>query len=104
MTTTNDEAAKILGVPIGLDATGMRKEFDSLGDVEAPANRYWGEQSPGSRGRPGHAPRPDRMNAGRRPMPAPRAAALDAASRGTLRRPRVPPSLSSTTASGNSRR
>src|SRR5208282_4206992 len=45
MTVTNDEAPKVLDVPIGLDATGMRKEFDSLGDVEVPANRYWGAQT-----------------------------------------------------------
>jgi fumarate hydratase, class II len=42
---TSDEAPKILDIPIGLDATGMRKEFDSLGDVEVPANRYWGAQT-----------------------------------------------------------
>ena len=30
MTTTNEEP-KILDIPIGLDATGMRTEFDSLG-------------------------------------------------------------------------
>jgi fumarate hydratase, class II len=45
MTSTNDEAPKILDVPIGLDATGMRREFDSLGDVEVPANHYWGAQT-----------------------------------------------------------
>ena len=45
MTSTNDEAPKILDLPIGLDATGMRQEFDSLGDVEVPANRYWGAQT-----------------------------------------------------------
>jgi fumarate hydratase, class II len=39
MTNTNDEAPKILDLPIGLDATGMRREFDSLGDVEVPADR-----------------------------------------------------------------
>jgi len=93
MTTTNDEAPKILDVPIGLDATGMRNESDSLGDVEVPADRYRGAQSPRGRGRPGHAPRPDRLNAGRMPMPAPRAAALDTAGQGKFRRPRVPPSL-----------
>jgi fumarate hydratase, class II len=42
---TNDEAPKILDIPIGLDATGMRREFDSLGEVEVPANRYWGAQT-----------------------------------------------------------
>jgi fumarate hydratase class II len=45
MTTTNDTAPKILDIPIGLAATGMRREFDSLGDVEVPANRYWGAQT-----------------------------------------------------------
>jgi len=43
--TTNSEEPKILDLPIGLDATGMRREFDSLGDVEVPANRYWGAQT-----------------------------------------------------------
>jgi fumarate hydratase, class II len=44
MTTTNEEP-KILDLPIGLDATGMRREFDSLGDVEVPADHYWGAQT-----------------------------------------------------------
>jgi fumarate hydratase, class II len=42
---TSSEAPKILDLPIGLDATGMRREFDSLGEVEVPANRYWGAQT-----------------------------------------------------------
>ena len=45
MATTDDVEPKILDLPIRLDATGMRKEFDSLGDVEVPANRYWGAQT-----------------------------------------------------------
>jgi fumarate hydratase class II len=45
MTDANDKAPRILDVPIGLDAAGMRREFDSLGDVEVPANRYWGAQT-----------------------------------------------------------
>ncbi len=44
MTDAND-APKILDIPIGLAATGMRREFDSLGDVEVPADRYWGAQT-----------------------------------------------------------
>ena len=32
-------------VPIGLDATGKRREFDSMGDVEVPANKYYGAQT-----------------------------------------------------------
>ncbi len=41
----NNEEPKILDVPIGLAATGMRREFDSMGEVEVPANRYWGAQT-----------------------------------------------------------
>src|SRR5258706_3798702 len=44
-TPATEQAPKILDVPIGLDATGMRREFDSLGDVEVPADRYWGAQT-----------------------------------------------------------
>ena len=44
-TAAHDEAPKILDVPIGLDATGTRREFDSLGNVDVPANRYWGAQT-----------------------------------------------------------
>ena len=32
-------------VPVGLDATGERREFDSMGDVSVPADRYWGAQT-----------------------------------------------------------
>jgi len=45
MTDASDAAPKILDLPIGLDASGMRREFDSLGDVEVPADRYWGAQT-----------------------------------------------------------
>src|ERR1700726_4342637 len=45
MTTADNEAPKILDLPIGLSATGMRKEFDSLGQVEVPADHYWGAQT-----------------------------------------------------------
>ena len=45
MTGASDAAPKILDLPIGLDATGMRQEFDSLGTVEVPADRYWGAQT-----------------------------------------------------------
>jgi fumarate hydratase class II len=45
MTTADNEEPKVLDIPIGLDATGMRKEFDSLGEVEVPADRYWGAQT-----------------------------------------------------------
>jgi fumarate hydratase, class II len=45
MTDASHEAPKILDVPIGLDATGARREFDSLCNVDVPANRYWGAQT-----------------------------------------------------------
>jgi fumarate hydratase class II len=45
MTDANEQAPRILDLPIGLDATGMRQEFDSLGTVEVPANHYWGAQT-----------------------------------------------------------
>ncbi len=45
MTATSDAPPKILDLPIGLDAMGMRREFDGLGDVEVPAGRYWGAQT-----------------------------------------------------------
>ncbi|UAJ81040.1 class II fumarate hydratase [Leifsonia sp. ZF2019] len=32
-------------IPIGLDATGTRAEFDSLGSVDVPADKYWGAQT-----------------------------------------------------------
>ncbi len=32
-------------VPIGIEAQGERREFDSMGDVPVPANRYWGAQT-----------------------------------------------------------
>jgi fumarate hydratase class II len=33
------------GTPIGIDATGTRAEFDSLGSVDVPADHYWGAQT-----------------------------------------------------------
>ena len=35
----------IRNVPIGLDAQGTRSEFDSMGKVDVPADRYWGAQT-----------------------------------------------------------
>src|SRR5215469_1976318 len=32
-------------VPIGILARGMRKEFDSMGEVDVPADRYYGAQT-----------------------------------------------------------
>src|SRR5215475_12133382 len=32
-------------VPIGIRATGTRRETDSIGEIEVPADRYWGAQT-----------------------------------------------------------
>jgi fumarate hydratase, class II len=32
-------------VPIGIEAIGMRRETDSMGEIEVPADRYWGAQT-----------------------------------------------------------
>ena len=39
------DAPKILQIPIGLDATGTRRETDSMGEIEVPADKYWGAQT-----------------------------------------------------------
>ena len=39
------DGPQILDLPIGLDATGTRREFDSLGEVDVPADRYWGAET-----------------------------------------------------------
>src|SRR5277367_284083 len=35
----------IQDIPIGLQASGSRREFDSLGEIDVPADRYWGAQT-----------------------------------------------------------
>ena len=53
MTTTQNDAPagagqgapRIHDVPIGLAATGTRRETDSMGAIEVPADRYWGAQT-----------------------------------------------------------
>jgi aspartate ammonia-lyase len=37
--------AKLLDLPIGIDASGPRHETDSMGGIDVPANRYWGAQT-----------------------------------------------------------
>ena len=36
---------KLLDLPVGIDATGMRAESDSMGRIDVPAHRYWGAQT-----------------------------------------------------------
>jgi fumarate hydratase class II len=45
MSISSEVSPKVLDLPIGLDATGSRREFDSLGNVDVPADRYWGAQT-----------------------------------------------------------
>ena len=45
MSTTSGATPKILDLPIGLKVSGARREFDSIGDVDVPADRYWGAQT-----------------------------------------------------------
>lgn len=42
-----DESANptLRDLPIGIDASGERQEFDSMGQVMVPADRYWGAQT-----------------------------------------------------------
>jgi fumarate hydratase, class II len=42
--TANDHPA-IADIPIGLRLAGQRREFDSMGAVDVPADRYWGAQT-----------------------------------------------------------
>ena len=32
-------------IPIGIHAAGTRGEIDSMGEIEVPADRYWGAQT-----------------------------------------------------------
>jgi fumarate hydratase class II len=45
MATTAGDHPVIKDIPIGLDASGRRREFDSMGEVEVPADHYWGAQT-----------------------------------------------------------
>jgi fumarate hydratase class II len=40
-----DAPPRVLDLPIGLDAKGTRAESDSLGQVQVPADHYWGAQT-----------------------------------------------------------
>ncbi len=37
--------ASIREIPIGIDAAGTRREIDAMGEIEVPADRYWGAQT-----------------------------------------------------------
>jgi len=40
-----DEAPLIRDMPVGIGATGHRRERDSMGVIDVPADRYWGAQT-----------------------------------------------------------
>lgn len=40
-----EDVPPILDVPIGTKATGKRRETDSMGEIEVPAEHYWGAQT-----------------------------------------------------------
>ncbi|MEU1592900.1 class II fumarate hydratase [Streptomyces sp. NPDC005708] len=40
-----DQAPRILDIPVGLHAVGTRRETDSMGAIDVPADRYWGAQT-----------------------------------------------------------
>ncbi|CAM4337266.1 class II fumarate hydratase [Kerstersia similis] len=43
--THSSTPVKILNIPIGINATGVRHETDSMGGIDVPADRYWGAQT-----------------------------------------------------------
>lgn len=45
LSAASSEAIAHENVPIGIDASGERAEFDSMGTVSVPADRYWGAQT-----------------------------------------------------------
>tara|TARA_B100000029_G_scaffold74016_1_gene65741 strand:+ start:10219 stop:11697 length:1479 start_codon:yes stop_codon:yes gene_type:complete len=44
-TAVSDKAQENSEIPVGIDRTGERVEFDSMGEVRVPADRYWGAQT-----------------------------------------------------------
>jgi fumarate hydratase class II len=45
MTDRSTDHPTMRDVPIGIAASGTRREFDSMGEIEVPADRYWGAQT-----------------------------------------------------------
>ena len=43
--THEDTPPAVLDLPVGVDASGTRSETDSLGEVDVPADHYWGAQT-----------------------------------------------------------
>lgn len=45
MTDTPQNSPTLRAIAIGLDASGQRSEFDSMGSVDVPGEKYWGAQT-----------------------------------------------------------
>src|SRR6476659_2065346 len=45
MRMSNQKHPILRDIPIGIDATGQRRETDSMGGIDVPADRYWGAQT-----------------------------------------------------------
>ncbi|GAN55719.1 class II fumarate hydratase [Tanticharoenia sakaeratensis] len=45
MAEQNAAHPQLRDLPVGIDASGIREEFDSMGTVAVPADRYWGAQT-----------------------------------------------------------
>src|SRR5258708_8438115 len=45
MADPNNKQPMIRDMPLGRSGRGSRSEFDSMGDVDVPADRYWGAQT-----------------------------------------------------------
>lgn len=43
--TTNNKVDALRDLPVGIEANGTRSEFDSMGSIDVPADRYWGAQT-----------------------------------------------------------
>src|SRR5437660_2595652 len=44
-TMAAEKAPEVLDLSVGLAATGTRRETDSMGAIDVPADRYWGAQT-----------------------------------------------------------
>src|SRR5947209_16250874 len=44
-TMAAEKAPRVLDLPVGLTSEGTRRETDSMGTIEVPADRYWGAQT-----------------------------------------------------------
>ena len=40
-----EQGPSVLDLPVGIKMTGVRRESDSLGYIEVPADHYWGAQT-----------------------------------------------------------